>query len=244
MKTMIEELRDRSLNELKDGLEFYIHSALAYGSAIKEYQSKHKKSVKAPLTPIIPQLTDSIVSVTQFIKNLERHKEVTLHNLVFLQMVTVLETFFFDLLRLLFLDNPLRLPGDKQVKWQVVTQGADRESILNYLIDIQLNELKYKRPKEWFEYLGKLVKISGPSKEESEKFTEMKASRDVLIHNAGVVNEVYREKAATQARYSVGERVAIPHRYFLNSAKLVAKMIGDIADGLINKIGDKGSIHE
>ena len=66
--------------------------------------------------------------------------------------------------------------------------------------DRELNELKYDRPMAWFDYLNRIVKLGCPTVEEIERFAEMKAARDLLIHNSGIVNFRYVPLNATGFR--------------------------------------------
>ncbi len=57
----------------------------------------------------------------------------------------------------------------------------------------------------------------------------MKATRDLLIHNSGIVNKTYLDKAGKMARYTVGEQVVIDSSYFSDCWLLAKKLIDDIA---------------
>ena len=46
---------------------------------------------------------------------------------------------------------------------------------------------------------------NAPTEDEIDALAEIKAARDILEHNAGVVNEIYRRKAGKRARYEVGD---------------------------------------
>jgi hypothetical protein len=57
----------------------------------------------------------------------------------------------------------------------------------------------------------------------------MKAARDLLIHNLGIVNKTYLDKAGTKARYAVGDQVVIDRPYFDDCWLLAKKLVEDIA---------------
>ena len=91
-----------------------------------------------------------------------------------------------------------------------VIDAPDRESILQAVIDRELNALKYERPTAWFRYLNDRVKLGGPTDEQAERLTEIKASRDILAHNRGVANQTYLDKAGGRSRYKIGQRLEVP----------------------------------
>jgi hypothetical protein len=57
----------------------------------------------------------------------------------------------------------------------------------------------------------------------------MKAARDLLIHNPGIVNKTYLDKAGTKGRYAVGDQVVIDIPYFGDCWVLAKKLVDDIA---------------
>jgi hypothetical protein len=73
-----------------------------------------------------------------------------------------------------------------------------------------------------------VVKINCPTDDEVESLAEVKATRDILEHNAGVVNDVYVRKAGKKARYSVGVRIDIDDAYHLESWRLIKKVVADL----------------
>jgi hypothetical protein len=65
---------------------------------------------------------------------------------------------------------------------------------------------------------------------------EIKATRDILEHNAGVVNETYRRKAGKIARYEVGERVGLEDAYHLESWGLMKKVERDLTESALSRL--------
>ena len=152
----------------------------------------------------------------------------------FQQFVSTFEDFLFDLLRLWLAIHPASL-SDKSLKFGTVLKAGDIATVTLAVIDKELNELKYERVADWFAYLEKLVKLGCPTPEEIEALAEMKASRDILVHNKGIVNAVYVSKSGSKARYKDGENLEISEPYHRFSWELVKKMIHDIAEAAIRK---------
>ena len=76
-----------------------------------------------------------------------------------------------------------------------------------------MDSLKYKRPADWFKDLNDRVNLNRLAAEQIERLAEIKASRDILVHNRRIVNETYCDKAGTRARYAVGQRLKIQEPY-------------------------------
>ena len=146
-----------------------------------------------------------MVSERDLIKVYTRYRTQYVQALSFVQLSTVLEAFLFDFLRLLLTNEPRHLSQKKQIEVSLALSAADREALVLLIADRELNELKYDRPKAWFEYLNRLIKLGCPTDDEIERIAEMKAAPDLLIHNSGIVNKTYLEKADTRARYAAGK---------------------------------------
>ncbi len=70
-------------------------------------------------------------------------------------------------------------------------------------------------------YLETALHVGRPTPDEVEALAELKASRDVLEHNAGVANATYLAKAGPRARARAGDRIEITDAYFQQSWSLV-----------------------
>jgi hypothetical protein len=69
-----------------------------------------------------------------------------------------------------------------------------------------------------------------------ERFSEIKATRDVLVHGQGVANAYYIDKAGKSARANVGEPLLIPEPYHQKSWELICKLTREIGTGLANVV--------
>ena len=76
--------------------------------------------------------------------------------------------------------------------------------------------------------MSKIVKLGCPTDGEIERIAEMKAARDLLIHNLGIVNKTDLDKAGTKARYAVGDKVVIDSLYFGDCCVLAKKLVDDV----------------
>ena len=103
-------------------------------------------------------------------------------------------------------------------------------------MDRELNEIKYERVADWFAYLERIAKLGVPTAEEIERLAEIKAGRDILVHNKGVVNATYLSKAGKCARFAVGQRLDIDLEYHLASWEAIKKLVSDLSAAMIEKV--------
>lgn len=163
-----------------------------------------------------------------------RYIEKYLTPATFQQLVTTFEAFFFDLLALWLSAHPGILLR-KQVDLETVLGAADKSDVLRLVVERELNEVKYRRVADWFEYLRKLVAAPGPTDDELAGLAEAKAGRDILVHAQGIVNAVYVAKSGTQARYTIGDVLELPEPYLRATASLFDKITGDVSAAVIAK---------
>ena len=119
----------------------------------------------------------------------------------------------------------------------LVLKAPDKSAIVLTVVDKELNELKYERLADWFAYLERLANLGCPTADEIEKLAEIKASRDILVHNSGIANATYASKAGTRARYRDGEKLEIPEQYHRASWETINKVVRDVSAAAIGKVG-------
>ncbi len=82
-----------------------------------------------------------------------------------------------------------------------------------------------------------MTNLGCPTADEIEKLAEIKASRDILVHNNGIANATYVSKAGTRARYLDGEKLEIPEHYHRASWETINKAVRDVSTAAIGKVG-------
>jgi hypothetical protein len=153
----------------------------------------------------------------------------------FQHFVLLFENFFFDLLRYWLAAYPASL-SKKQVEMAAVLKAPDKNAIVLTMVDKELNELKYDRLADWFAYLERLTNLGCPNPDEIEQLAEIKASRDILVHNNGIANATYVSKAGNRARYRDGEKLEIPEQYHRASWETINKVVRDVSAAAIGKV--------
>lgn len=79
------------------------------------------------------------------------------------------------------------------------------------------------------------MKLGCPPPEEIAQLAEIKATRDILVHNRGIVNATYRAKAGALARAQDGELLELPTAYHNASWALICKVVRDVSEAAIAK---------
>lgn len=131
------------------------------------------------------------------------------------QLVTITESLLNDILRQVLLEFPKKIPGKKKIEAEKILECESIEVIKLSLIDNIINEFAYKSPKD---YASEFEQYTGVNLLESpvyHNYMELKATRDILIHNNGVANDIYCSKAGVLARVKAGQYLPVTLQYFL-----------------------------
>lgn len=123
------------------------------------------------------------------------------------------------------------------VDFKTILDLPDKDAVVRAIVGKELNEVLYDRPADWFAYLEEKAKLGCPSADEIDRLAEAKASRDLLVHNGGIANRAYLDKAGRLARFQDGERIAIPDDYHRETWELVRKIVVDVSDAAVAKLG-------
>lgn len=238
----LQVLREQTINDFCSAMEFKSYTQLGYQFA-SDFAAK------------MPQQTTITIGYSEFAHSLGlQDKTVPPNELAgyltgaydkhFLQLivqhqVAVFESMFFDTLRTVLIAQPIRLPSKRQVEYGVIVSAADKDQIISMLVDRELNELKYKPVADWFAYVTKLVSDICISDQDLGQIAEAKATRDFLVHNAGVVNETYRQKAGAFSRGNLGERISVAGNYTRDTWQLLARVLVTVIDGFLEAFETK-----
>jgi hypothetical protein len=227
----LDSLRAGAVRDLEAAHDFFEHTSLVWQTFEAWVSSGNTLKAKSITT-------GTIVTQTDLVALAPRYKAEFLLAFTFQHFISVFETFVFGLSRLALIHNPRAL-SKRQVEVSALLEAADKETVIADVIDKALNDLKYGALREWFVYLDGIVKLGCPSAEETDRLAEMKAARDILVHNAGVANATYVRKSGPAARFNEGDRVDISPEYHNETWTLVRKVIDDVSSAAKRRLAKK-----
>jgi hypothetical protein len=223
----IQDLMDRTFAALDASHDYYTYTKRTWRFVQEIIKEGREISFRNPTTRTrVDKLT------------LLRQSRLYLTNYLapwsFQHFVSLFEDFVFELLRTWLVACPGSL-SKKTVDVATILKAVDTRAVLLTVVDKELNELKYERLADWFAYLERLTHVGCPSTDEIQRLAEIKASRDILVHNNGLANATYLSKAGSLARYRAGEQLQIPEKYHRESWETIKRVVGDLATALIAK---------
>lgn len=141
------------------------------------------------------------------------------------QLVTIVEAALSDIIRSVVLKYPKKLGGKRSLAIKTVLEATSIEEIHVRATDELINELSYKSPTEFADAIKAILPVNLLECPAFHKYIEVKASRDILIHNRGIANSVYERKVGTHARVKEGMFLPVDVQYFLESYESCIQVI-------------------
>lgn len=116
----------------------------------------------------------------------------------------------------------------KNVPIEIVMSSESHADIISYLIKEKLVAISYAKPIEYLKFLEQALSVKLEDNECFTDYVEMKATRDLIVHNSGIINDVYLSKVGTKARDVIGSRIKVNREYFDISIGTMKRISGII----------------
>lgn len=223
----IRSLRDRVLADLTDAYDYHTDTKIAWKIVERFIETGHTITNRS-------MTTGTVTTHNELAEKARRYITKELTEATFQQFISIFENFFFEILRLWLTTYPNSL-GKKTLDFNTILKLPDKNAITGLVVEKELNEVKYDRPAEWFAYLDEKVKLGCPTTGEVERFSEAKATRDILVHNMVIATKIYESKAGKLARFRDGERIQFPDHYHRETWELIRKLVSDISNSAAAK---------
>lgn len=143
-------------------------------------------------------------------------------------MVSRAEAFLQDAVSIVACAYPkkLALLADKGgIPLDLFLESERREDVIRRYVALRCEGLMFGKPSEYLEKAAKVLSID-IDPDIAKAFIEIKASRDIIIHNSGQINKLYVEKAGDQRRGEAGEELVIDRSYFRHVVVTIKKLSG------------------
>jgi hypothetical protein len=143
------------------------------------------------------------------------------------------ESFLADVLMAFFIEFPMRLtqrvqgiPACPEMSASDIVNANDKDELMRMLIREHMEQVFRQRPSEYMKYV---VEIIGVQDDKSFlDYYELAATRDLVVHNGGVINGIYLRKAGRKARGELAKRLAVNKKYFYGALATMKKVSGAI----------------
>lgn len=131
-------------------------------------------------------------------------------------IVSRVEAFIQECMIVAIRDQPKKLSivGERSgIPLDLFMEHTDHDDILERYVNLRCQDLMFGKPAD---YLNKAAKILSIEIDDDivSNYVEMKASRDVIVHNNGKINQIYIDKVGRKSRGKAGENLIVDEDYF------------------------------
>jgi hypothetical protein len=237
----IRSLADQIVNRLDEAREFYVHSRQAW-RLVQQLARKGRP------VGIVDLATKRQLPTGDLESRAQKYVTVQLAESTFRELSSLLEDWILGLIQLWLTAYPEDIDlsfdpatgkrrGKKQEEVQIplsrLLHLRDCGAVLDGVIERIVRDLTYERPEKWFQYIDNRLHFGCPDTNQRTRLYEMKAARDCLEHNRGVINQDYLNKARTAARYAEGEHIQIDEPYLMGCFALLRDVTVSMAGAAV-----------
>jgi len=170
-----------------------------------------------------------------------RFIERELYENLIVTAVSQFESFLFSALRLIIFRYPKKLnlnvgglEIEKTIPLDLLLNADSKEDAVRQVIEQTLNRISYAGPTAYLGYLKGITHVDTTDTAFND-FFEIKATRDLIIHNLGVINETYLTKvreADKTPRGPIGDRIPIDDLYFSHCIATLKQLSSALDKGI------------
>lgn len=159
--------------------------------------------------------------------------------------VSQFESFLADVLITFLNYYPLRItevvqgvPTCPNIPPRDLMVAPDKDQLVQRVLSEHVGTVFRQRPSLYMAYAVKLLSIKNdPS---FTDFYEVAATRDLVVHNNRVINNLYLDKAGKKARGGLGTKVPVDKDYYSGALAALKRVSGAIKRDIEKKYGASG----
>lgn len=228
--TSINLLACQYETQIKTLHDFYTHTLLFYQFFEENHQLKAGSY-------FMSEMSGSGFRTKELLDVAKGYKDHYLTSVVFQQLTNALEHFLADVLTDHFRRHPAALSGNKSIKTKLLKKVSGMSGLLDLMIRNELHDLLYGGLKDLFLYFKNNLGVS-VDETTVETLIEIKATRDVIVHNKGQINDIYLDKTDGFSRGKLGDLVSLNASYIESSFKAVLSAVDCLGKQIHGKISD------
>lgn len=217
----LAQLRDKTLASLDASHDYFAHTAYAWRLVQQVVREGSEFTTRN-------QVTGSTIDQSELSGRAQEYVTVYSTSATFQHFVSLFENFVVGFFRAWLTAYPKRLEN-KQVQFGTILEATDKEQIVAAVVEKKAHDLGYQRLADCLAELKNMAGLDCPKQSQIDQLAEIKASRDVLVHNNGIANAVYAEKSGARARCKDGDALELPEPYHRESWQLIKQVVSDIA---------------
>ncbi len=212
-------------------------SRQALDKEIKELEPRQKVKFNFPI-PVVSGETISVTRKKPKILDLLKHaKNRGLYGQALISGAAITEDYLMKSLLIILINYPQKitlLGKEKKFDIDLLFNSSSVAEVLKKIIIEKVNSLFYSSPAEYFKKIEEVLSVKFPQ-EAVKYFSEIKATRDIVVHNGGIINSLYLLKSGALARGAEGEEITLNLDYISDAFSYMKQIISTTCSQLLKK---------
>lgn len=180
------------------------------------------------LAPVIKKIEESESILRNIYDKVKSGQDVIIEKGLFSYAVAQIEILISDILHVQLSSFPDKLQI-KECKVPKEDMLNSNEDIVDTIVSKQIQSLAYKSLREYMDSMYKYISIKPTLEDEIDTLQEIKATRNLLLHNNLKINSAYKENAGPKERSERYNKILpLDKEYILESIECIQRIIGDI----------------
>ncbi len=180
----------------------------------------HKKKPKGDANTLVRQFNE-LKTDLQTLNKFMLQPQV-LFSMSFIYLVAVFDAYITDILSVVLKQKPEMLKnGEKKLSYDKLIELHLSGDLISNLVEMEMNELGYKSIEDQAKYIKSRFGIDlAESGVSIDDLVEIRAKRNLLVHNNGVVNSIFLQ-TIKNSPYKQGDKIEIKSKdWRLSNEKL------------------------
>jgi hypothetical protein len=158
-----------------------------------------------------------------------------INEMLIVHLAAVFEAYLADFIKTVLTHNQTLLKSSRGVSYDETFCFGDIEALRKRLIEDEITRLSYKSFRDQCKFISDTFGISFTSYQDAlAKISEMIDTRHLLVHNRGIVNELYKRNVPN-SHFEVGDQRVIDDEYVSDAFETVRIFETRLSDSVIKK---------
>jgi hypothetical protein len=236
----VYSLQNGIVRELNNSHIFLEQAQPVLVTARAKYEESKSKSDKRYYVPSVGRVKFAKRTDAELKAIYNRYITTGLFEAFLVNSLSRFESFLADVLSCFLTYYPLRIlervqgvPACQDIPVKDLIASPDKGQLLDRVCREHLTNVFRQRPSLYMTYLSAVVGVKvDPS---FLDYYEIAATRDLIVHNSSVVNQLYLDKAKEKARGKIGEMLVVDQAYYYDALAKMKKVSGAIKRDVENK---------
>jgi hypothetical protein len=162
--------------------------------------------------------------LTYEIKTKEAYPDM-IYKAEFIYLITLVDAFVADTFRATLFSKKeiLKSYSNKEIKWGEILEIDDINDLHNQMVESIVSDLTHGSISETIDQIDKKLKLDLKSQLDMNKLKEIYATRNIIVHNGGIVNQIYK-KTFPESTFNIGDKRIIDDLYFAEAKKVLTDL--------------------